>query len=173
MHTGKTMWGRISLCNLCLKHSECKVFGCYTACFVSKNVKRISIKFSFDDTELFSFSQGENNNNNNNYNNKLKSKMMVMEVVTVICPYLPIRTFILPVCTTQSEYRRTDSSRPVSFTVCAWKWVYATNLSRLQKETRERERETSKRHVGEAHSVLTTAILLPHRLSQGFPNFFS
>jgi hypothetical protein len=38
-------------------------------------------------------------------------------------------------------------------------------LSRLQRETRERERQTSKRHVGEAHSVLTTAILLPQRLS--------
>jgi hypothetical protein len=30
---------------------------------------------------------------------------------------------------------------------------------------RGRERETSKRHVGEAHSVLITAILLPQRLS--------
>jgi hypothetical protein len=33
-----------------------------------------------------------------------------------------------------------------------------------EKQQREREK-TSKRHVGEAHSVLTTAILLPQRLS--------
>jgi hypothetical protein len=59
-------------------------------------------------------------------------------------------------------YRRTDNSRPVSFTVSAWEWVYSTNLSRLQ---RERERETCKLHVGEAHNVLITAILLPQRLS--------
>jgi hypothetical protein len=46
-------------------------------------------------------------------------------------------------------------------------WVYATNLSRLQRETRETEseRETSKRPVGEADSVLITAILLPQHLS--------
>jgi hypothetical protein len=62
-------------------------------------------------------------------------------------------------------YRRADNSRPLSFTVCAWAWVYVTNLSRLQRETRERERETSKRHVGEAHSVLETAIQLPERPS--------
>jgi hypothetical protein len=55
-------------------------------------------------------------------------------------------------------YRRVDNSRLVSFTVCAWERVYATNLSRLQ-------RETSKRHKREAHSVLTTAILLPQSLS--------
>jgi hypothetical protein len=55
-------------------------------------------------------------------------------------------------------YRHADKSRPVSYTVSAWEWVYATNLSRLQ-------RETIKRHVGEAHSVLTAAILLPQRLS--------
>jgi hypothetical protein len=55
-------------------------------------------------------------------------------------------------------YKRADTSRPVSFTVSAWEWVYATNLSRLQ-------RETSKRHVGEEQSVLITAILLPQRLS--------
>jgi hypothetical protein len=54
-------------------------------------------------------------------------------------------------------HRRADTSRPVSFTVSAWEWVYATNLTRLQ-------RETSKRHVAEAHSVLTAAILLPQRL---------
>jgi hypothetical protein len=61
-------------------------------------------------------------------------------------------------------YRHDDISRPVSFTVSAWDWVYAANLSRLQREKRERQRErkTSKRHVGEAHSVL---ILLPQRLS--------
>jgi hypothetical protein len=65
----------------------------------------------------------------------------------------------------QTIYRRADNFRPVSFTVSAWEWVYATNLSRLQGETRERERErwTSKRHVGEAHSVLITVILLPQR----------
>jgi hypothetical protein len=33
------------------------------------------------------------------------------------------------------------------------------------REKRERERETSKRHVGKAHSVLITANLLPQRLS--------
>jgi hypothetical protein len=55
------------------------------------------------------------------------------------------------------RYRRADNFRPVSITVSAWEWVYATNLSRLQRETRER----SKRHVGKEHSVLTTAILLP------------
>jgi hypothetical protein len=60
-------------------------------------------------------------------------------------------------CFTQFiKYRHPDNSRPVSFTVSAWDWVYATNLYRLR-----RERETSKRHVGEAHCVLTTAILLP------------
>jgi hypothetical protein len=32
------------------------------------------------------------------------------------------------------------------------------------REKQERERETSKRHVGEAHSVPITAILLPQRL---------
>jgi hypothetical protein len=57
-----------------------------------------------------------------------------------------------------SVYRRADNARPVSFTGSAWEWVYATDLSRLQ-------RETSKRHVEEAHSVLTIAILLPQRLS--------
>jgi hypothetical protein len=36
-------------------------------------------------------------------------------------------------------------------------------LTRLQRETKERE--SSKRHVGEAHSVLITAILLLQRLS--------
>jgi hypothetical protein len=37
----------------------------------------------------------------------------------------------------------------------------------LQKETwgRERDREKSKRHLGEAHSLLTTSIILPQRLS--------
>jgi hypothetical protein len=55
-------------------------------------------------------------------------------------------------------YRRADNSRPVSFTVSAWEWVYATNLSRLQ-------RETNKRHVGEVHSVLITGMLLLQRLS--------
>jgi hypothetical protein len=56
------------------------------------------------------------------------------------------------------QYRRSDNFRPVSITVSAWEWVYATNLSRLQGKT-------SKRHVGEAHSVPTTAILLPQCLS--------
>jgi hypothetical protein len=59
------------------------------------------------------------------------------------------------VCVT---HRRTDNSRTVSFTVSAWEWVYATNLSRLQSET-------SKRHVAEAHSALITAVLLPQGLS--------
>jgi hypothetical protein len=30
-------------------------------------------------------------------------------------------------------YRRADNFRPVSFIVSAWEWVYATNLSRLQR----------------------------------------
>jgi hypothetical protein len=55
-------------------------------------------------------------------------------------------------------YRSVEDSRPVSFTAGAWQSVYAMSLSRLQ-------RETSKRHVGEAHSVLTAAILLHQRLS--------
>jgi hypothetical protein len=54
-------------------------------------------------------------------------------------------------------YRGADNSQPVS-TVSAWECVYATNLSRLQGES-------NRRHVGEAHSVLTTATLLPQRLS--------
>jgi hypothetical protein len=36
-------------------------------------------------------------------------------------------------------HRRANNFRPVSFTVSAWKWVYATNLSSLQTEKRERE----------------------------------
>jgi hypothetical protein len=32
-----------------------------------------------------------------------------------------------------------------------------------EKQEREREREISKRHVGEAHSLLTTVIILPQR----------
>jgi hypothetical protein len=35
-------------------------------------------------------------------------------------------------------YWRADNFRPMSFTVSAWEWVYATNLHRLQRETRER-----------------------------------
>jgi hypothetical protein len=57
---------------------------------------------------------------------------------------------------TRDTYSGVDTFRPVSFTDSAWERVYATKLS---------ERETSKRHVGEAHSVLITAILLPQRLS--------
>jgi hypothetical protein len=60
-------------------------------------------------------------------------------------------------------YRRADNSRPMSFTVTAREWVYATNFCRENK--RERERETSTLHVGETHSVLTTANILPRRLS--------
>jgi hypothetical protein len=60
------------------------------------------------------------------------------------------------------HYRRADNSRPVSFNVSTWEWVYATNLSRLERETREKE--TGKLHEEEAHSVLITAILL-RRLS--------
>jgi hypothetical protein len=41
-------------------------------------------------------------------------------------------------------HRRADNFRPVSFTASAWEWVCATNLSRLQRETREREREREK-----------------------------
>jgi hypothetical protein len=38
-------------------------------------------------------------------------------------------------------YRRADNSRPMPITISAWEWFYATNLSRLQRETRERERD--------------------------------
>jgi hypothetical protein len=55
-------------------------------------------------------------------------------------------------------FRSAENSWPVSFTVSAWEWVYATNLSRL-------ERKISKWHMGETHSVLTAVILLPQRLS--------
>jgi hypothetical protein len=43
--------------------------------------------------------------------------------------------------------------------------VLRTYLVCREKQERGRERETSKRHVGEAHSVLATVILLPQRLS--------
>jgi hypothetical protein len=48
--------------------------------------------------------------------------------------------------------------------ISAWEWVYATNLSRLQRDTRvsESERETSKRYVGKTHSVLIKAIYCPN-----------
>jgi hypothetical protein len=62
---------------------------------------------------------------------------------------------------TDVKYRRADNSLPVSFTVSAWEWVYATNLSRLQGETREREREKQANGTWEKH----TAILVPQRLS--------
>jgi hypothetical protein len=62
-------------------------------------------------------------------------------------------------------YSRADNSRPVSCTVSLGERVYATNLLRLQRETRERERETSKWHVGKTHGLPITAILLPQRLS--------
>jgi hypothetical protein len=65
-----------------------------------------------------------------------------------------------------SSYRRADNSGPVFFTVSAWEWVYAMKERRERnKRGGKRERETSKRHVGEAHSALITAILLPQRLS--------
>jgi hypothetical protein len=47
----------------------------------------------------------------------------------------------------------------VSFTVSAWESMLRTYLV-----CREKERETSKLHVGDGHSVLITAILLPKRL---------
>jgi hypothetical protein len=56
-----------------------------------------------------------------------------------------------------------DNSRPVSFAVSTWEWVYVTNVSRLKRETRECEK--SKRLVVETRSVVTTAIILPQRLS--------
>jgi hypothetical protein len=63
-------------------------------------------------------------------------------------------------------YRCVDTSRAVPFTVSALQLVYATNLSRLQRETkREKEREISKRHVAGAHSIRITALLLLLRLS--------
>jgi hypothetical protein len=37
------------------------------------------------------------------------------------------------------EYRSADNSRQVSFNVSAWEWVYATNLSRLLRETRDKQ----------------------------------
>jgi hypothetical protein len=52
-----------------------------------------------------------------------------------------LRWFLLVIM----PYSRADNSRPVSFADCAWEWVYATNLSRLQ-----RERERNKRRVREA-----------------------
>jgi hypothetical protein len=78
----------------------------------------------------------------------------ILECVNILCASLVSCPFVvhpLPVShsTYNFAYRRADNSRPVSFTVSAWEWVYATNLSRPQ-------RETTKRHVGEAHSVLTT-----------------
>jgi hypothetical protein len=49
-------------------------------------------------------------------------------------------------------YRRADNCRPVPFTVSAWEWVYATNLSRLQRETRgEGEREEQANGTWEKH----------------------
>jgi hypothetical protein len=62
------------------------------------------------------------------------------------------------------KYRRADNSRPVSFTVSAWEWSMLRTCL-VCREKQERERETSKRHVGEAHSILITAILLLQRLS--------
>jgi hypothetical protein len=67
--------------------------------------------------------------------------------------------------TYHEKHRYTDNFRPVYFTVSAWEWMYATNLPRLQRKTKEKERETSKRNVREAHSLLMTAILLPQCLS--------
>jgi hypothetical protein len=66
-------------------------------------------------------------------------------------------------------YRRTDNSRPMSFTVSAWEWVYATNLSRLQRETkRERERGRNKQtargrstqYTNNSDPITTTSDLL-------------
>jgi hypothetical protein len=59
-----------------------------------------------------------------------------------------------------SVYRRADNSLP-TVSLCY------EPISSAERNNREsaRERETSKRHVGEAHSVLITAILLPQRLS--------
>jgi hypothetical protein len=54
-------------------------------------------------------------------------------------------------------HRGKSIAAPIILGRCPSLSALATNLSRLQ-------RETSKRHVGEAHSVLTTAILLPQRL---------
>jgi hypothetical protein len=60
---------------------------------------------------------------------------------------------------TVSAWECADNSRPMSFNVSARERVYATNLSRLQREARHTQRETSKQHVGEAHRVLIAAIL--------------
>jgi hypothetical protein len=49
-----------------------------------------------------------------------------------------LRWFLLVIM----PYSRADNSWPVSFADCAWEWVYATNLSRLQRE-RERNKETA------------------------------
>jgi hypothetical protein len=68
---------------------------------------------------------------------------------------------LVAVSSLRVAYRRTDNFRPVSFSVSAWEWVYATNLSRLP----EGGGGISKRDVGEAHSILTTATLLSQRLS--------
>jgi hypothetical protein len=53
----------------------------------------------------------------------------------------------------RAGYRRADNSRPVSSTVSAWEWVYATNLSRLQRETKDREREKLANGTWEKHTV--------------------
>jgi hypothetical protein len=48
-----------------------------------------------------------------------------------------------------------SSLSQVSFTVGAWEWVYATNLSRPQRETRERERERQERNKQTARGSST------------------
>jgi hypothetical protein len=50
------------------------------------------------------------------------------------------------------SYRHADNSRPVSITVSAWERVYAMKLSRLQRETREREREKQANGTWQKHT---------------------
>jgi hypothetical protein len=68
---------------------------------------------------------------------------------------LALDLYIVPLLKSHT-YRLADNSRPVSFTVRAWEWVYAKNLPPLQRYTREGE--SSKQHVG-AHSVLNVRVV--------------
>jgi hypothetical protein len=62
----------------------------------------------------------------------------------------------------QYTYRRADNSRLMSFTVSAWECLCYEIISSAARN--ERQKKSSKRHVGEGHSVLITAILLPQRM---------
>jgi hypothetical protein len=72
--------------------------------------------------------------------------------------------------------KHTDNFQPVSFTVSArerererereslcYELILLAERNKRERE-KEREREASKQHMGETHSVPTTAILLPQSL---------